>query len=262
MFIYIYSAIFLYLFIGLFLFFIQRKMIFNQSGKLRRPKEYGLQQIKEVFVNTPDNLSLIAWFQKPKYNNPTMIFFHGNSSDIGERAYKIERYINNNWGVLLVAWRGYSGNMGNPTEKNLYIDGESAINWVHRNTNYLNNNIVLYGESLGCGVALELGLKNKFKSIILEAPFTSIGDIGQRKYPIYPAKLLTIDKFDNLSKIDKILSPLLIFHGKKDEVIPYKHSLKLFKKAKDRKKLVCVDEAMHNNLYDFDIDKEVIRFNS
>ena len=144
----------------------------------------------------------------------------------------------------------------------MYIDGYAAIDWVNRNTHYQNNNIVLYGESLGCGIAVELGLKNEFKSIILEAPFTSIGDIGKKKYPIYPAKLLTIDKFDNLSKIDKILSPLLIFHGKKDEVISYKHSLQLFKKAKDRKKLVCVDEAMHNNLYDFNIDKEVISFNS
>ena len=115
---------------------------------------------------------------------------------------------------------------------------------------------------MGCGVAVELGLKDNFKSIILEAPFTSIADIGQKKYPIYPVKYLTLDKFDNLSKIGKILSPLLIIHGKKDEVIPYEHSLKLFEKALNPKKHVCVDEAMHNNLYDFDIDREVINFNS
>ena len=96
----------------------------------------------------------------------------------------------------------------------------------------------------------------------MEAPFTSIENIGQKKYPIYPVKYLTLDKFDNLSKIGKILSPLLIIHGKKDEVVPYEHSLKLFNKAPSPKKHVCIDEAMHNNLYDFDIDKEVINFNS
>ena len=259
---YIFSAIFLYLFIGLLLFVVQRKMIFNISGKPKRPEEYGLHQIKEVFIDTPDNLKLLAWFHKPKNNNPIMIYFHGNSLDIGERSHRIERYIKNNWGVLLPAWRGYSGNKGNPSEKNLYIDGQAAIDWVQKNINYQNSNIVLYGESLGCGIAIELGLKNKFKSIILEAPFTSIGDIGQKKYPIYPAKFLTIDNFDNLSKIDRILSPLLIIHGKKDEVIPYFHSLLLFEKAKEPKKHLCIDEAMHNNLYEFNIDKEVIKFNN
>jgi len=260
--IYIFSGIFLYLIIGLCLFVTQRRMIFNKSGKPKRPEEYGLNEIKEVFIETLDNLTLLAWYQKPKKNNPILMYFHGNSFDIGERASRIEKYINKGWGVLLLSWRGYSGNIGKPTEKNLYIDGQAAIEWIKINTNLHNSNIILYGESLGCGVAVELGLKDKFKSIILEAPFTSIADIGQKKYPIYPVRYLTLDKFDNLSKIEKILSPLLIVHGKKDEVIPYEHSIKLFKKALNPKKHVCVDEAMHNNLYDFDIDKEVINFNS
>ena len=165
-------------------------------------------------------------------------------------------------GCFLLAWIGYSGNKGVPTEKNLYIDGLAALNWAKNNTNYKNSNIILYGESLGCAVAVELGLYDKFKSIILESPFTSLGDIGQKKYPIYPVKYLTLDKFDNLSKIERMLSPLLIIHGKKDEIIPYNHSLELFQKAKKPKKHVCVDEAMHNNLYEYNIDKEVINFNS
>lgn len=208
------------------------------------------------------NLTLLTWFQKPKNNNPILIYFHGNSFDIGERAYRIERYINKGWGILLLSWRYYSGNKGKPTENNLYIDGQAAIDWVKKNTDYHKTNIVLYGESLGCVVAAELGLQDKFKSIILEAPFTSITNIGQKKYPIYPVKYLTLDKFDNLSKIEKILSPLLIIHEKKDEVIAYDHSLKLFEKASSPKKHVCVDEAMHNNLYDYNIGKEVINFNS
>lgn len=260
MFIYIFSIIFLYLIIGLFLFLFQRKMTFNTSGMPKKPREYGLSNIKEVFINTSDNLSLLAWFHFPKNKSPILIYFHGNSFDIGERAYRIERYIKIGWGVLLVSWRGYSGTKGKPTEKNLYIDGEAAIKWVENNTDYHKNNIILYGESLGCAVAVELGLQKKFKSIILEAPFTSLVDIAKKKYPIYPVKYLTLDKFDNLSKINKISSPLLIIHGKKDEIIPYNHSVRLFKKAKEPKKYVSIDEAMHNNLYDFHIDKDVISF--
>ena len=69
-------------------------MTFNKSGKPKRPIEYGLNEIKEVFIDTLDKLTLLAWFQKPKNNNPILIYFHGNSFDIGERAYRIERYIN------------------------------------------------------------------------------------------------------------------------------------------------------------------------
>ena len=209
-----------------------------------------------------DNISLLAWYKKPKNFKPIIIYYHGNSFDIGERAHRVQRYIKEGFGILLLAWRGFSGNKGNPTEKNLYLDGLAAVDWVKKRTNYNNDNIILYGESLGTGVAVELGLYNKYKFIVLEAPFTSIADIGQRKYPIYPVKFLTLDKFDNLSKIGKILSPLLILHGKKDEIVPYSHGIKLFKKAREIKKHVSVDEAMHNNLYDFNIDKEVIIFNN
>ena len=95
---------------------------------------------------------------------------------------------------------------------------------------------------------------------MLEAPFTSIADIAKKRYKIYPTKYLIRDKFDNLTKIDKINSPLLIISGKKDEIVPSKHSEILYNKAKVLKKSVFIDEAMHNNLYEFGIDKSVISF--
>ena len=170
---YIFSGIFIYFIFGLYLFIMQRNMIFNKSNK---PEEYGLREVREIFIETSDHMTLLAWFYSPKKRKPLLIYFQGNSFDIGERAYIIRRYIHKGWGVLLVSWRGYSGNQGTPTEKNLYIDGYAALNWVKRNTDYQNSNIVLYGESLGSGVAVELGLQDTFKSIILEAPFKSIGN--------------------------------------------------------------------------------------
>ena len=128
--------------------------------------------------------------------------------------------------------------------------------------NFAYGNLIIYGKSLGCAVAVDLGTRYKFKSIILESPFTSIHDIARKRYKIYPVKYFILDKFDNYSKIDKILSPILIISGKKDEVVPHSHSDKLFLKANNPKKNLFFDEAMHNNLYDFNIDKEVIEFNS
>lgn len=259
---YIISAFFIYLVFGLIIFLFQRKILFNISGKPNKPEDYELSNIKELKIKTSDGVDLLAWYSKPNINQPMLVYFHGNSFDIGERAYRIKRYINNGWGVLLLAWRGYSGNLGKPTERNLYIDGETAIKWIIDNLNYDYENLIIYGESLGCAVAVELGTRYKFKSIILEAPFTSAPDIARKRYKIYPVKYLVLDKFDNYSKIDKILSPVLIISGTKDEVIPHSHSKKLFLKANNPKKNLFIDEAMHNNLYDFNIDKEVIEFNS
>ena len=258
---YIISAISIYFFFGFFLFFFQRKILFNTSGIPKKPSEYGLKNIKEIEILTPDGINLIGWFATPQKNQPILLYFHGNSFDIGERSYRVDRYIKKGWGVLLMAWRGYSGNKGNPTELNLYKDAESALNWIDKNTSFDKENIILYGESLGSGVAVELGTRYKFKSIILEAPFTSISDIAQKRYFIYPVHFLILDKFDNLSKINKVLSPLLIISGKKDEIVPHEHSKKLFLKANEPKETVFIDEAMHNNLYDFGIEKNVIQFN-
>ena len=258
---YIFSAIFLYIFFGTILFFIQRKILFNTVGKPKKPAEYNLKNVEEIKIPTVDGLKLLAWYSKPKSNLPVLLYFHGNSFDIGERAYRIKKYINANWSVLLLAWRGFSGNDGNPSEKNLYIDGESALKWILKNTQFNYSDLVIYGESLGTGVAVELSTRYKFLSTVLEAPFLSIPAIAKKRYKIYPTKYLVKDKFDNLNKIDKINSPLLIISGKKDEIVPHGHSHILFKKAKVIKKSVFIDEAMHNNLYEFGIEKSVIKFN-
>ena len=179
-----------------------------------------------------------------------------------ERAYRIKRYANEGWGVLLFAWCGYSGNKCYPTENNLYKDAESVLRWIEDYTDLQKSDLIVYGESLGTGIAVELGTRYLFKSIVLEAPFTSIADIAQKKYIIYPAKFFVLDKFNNFKKITKVFSPLLIISGMKDEVIPHSHSVKLFSKANHPKECLFISEAMHNNLYDFDIDKKVIKFNS
>ena len=120
--------------------------------------------------------------------------------------------------------------------------------------------IINYGESLGTGVAVELNLKYDFCLTVLEAPFTSIADVAKKRYKIYPTKLLVKDKFDNYKKIISIKSPLLIISGKKDEVVPHSHSLALYERAKVKKKSLFIDEGMHNNLYDYGIEKTVINF--
>ena len=227
------------------------------------PENYGLDNIREIVVKTIDKISLLAWFYEGKSDKPILVYFHGNSFDIGERAYRIKRYNDAGFSSLIVGWRGYSGNEGKPTENNLYLDGKATIEWILENTKFNSEDIINYGESLGSGVAVELNLKFKFLCTVLEAPFTSIADVANKRYKMYPTKFLKFlikDKLDNLSKIDQIKSPLLIISGTKDEVVPHLHSKLLFEKAIQYKKSLFIDEAMHNNLYDFQIEKTVIEF--
>ena len=243
------------------LYIFQRRILFNTSGYPGKPSDYGLNLTKEIQILTEDKINLLSWYHKSNEKLPLLIYFHGNSFNIGDRAYRIKKYIDKDWNILIVSWRGFGGNSGKPTEKNFYKDGEAVLEWVSKNTNFSKNQIVIYGESLGSGVAVELGTKYKFLSVVLEAPFTSISEIAKKRYMIYPAKYLVKDKFDNFSKIDKLKSPLLIISGKKDEVVPHNHSLMLLNRAKVIKKGVFIDEAIHNNLYDFGIEKDVISFN-
>ena len=240
---------------------MQRRILFNTSGHPGAPRDYNLFSTQEIYIPTKDNISLLSWLNIGSNKLPLLVYFHGNSFHIGDRAQRIQKYIDKNWNVLIVSYRGFGGNKGVPTEKNLYADGESVLKWISNNTKFKHNQIVVYGESLGSGVAVELGTKYNFLSVVLEAPFTSITDIAKKRYKIYPIKLLLKDKFDNLSKIDKIKSPLLIISGKKDEIVPHNHSIELINKAIVKKKGVFIDEAIHNNLYDFGIEKHVMRFN-
>ena len=120
--------------------------------------------------------------------------------------------------------------------------------------------VILYGESLGSAIAIEMATRYNFKALILEAPFTSIYDLALKRYKIYPLNFLILDKFNNYLKINKVNSPILIISGKKDEIVPHKHSIQLYNKANEPKTSLFIDEAMHNNLYDFSIEEDVIKF--
>ena len=250
----------IYILVGFILFLMQRKLTFNKSGKPSDPDHYGLNNVDEVFLEVSDSLKLLAWFSRPVNNKPVIVYFHGNSFDIGERAYRIKNYIKEGFGVLLPAYRGFSGNKGNPTEKNIYNDSKLFINWLIDKNNIKENDIILYGESLGTAVAVELGRYKSYKAVILEAPFTSVVEIAKKTYPIYPVKYLIWDKFENLFKINDLVSPILFIHGKKDEIVPFEMGKKLYEKYNKKKEYIFIDEAMHNNLYEYGIADKVIEF--
>ena len=228
------SFISIYLIILVLTYLFQRSLLYhptenNYSG------DQLLVSIDKQKIKTRDDIELISWHHKKNSNNhKTILFLHGNAGSLENRIHKINHFKDMNVNFLIIAWRGFSGNDGKPSEKGLYEDAKSAVRWLN-SKGVANKDIIIYGESLGSGVATEIAQNNNFAGIILESPFTSMIDAGQAKYPFLPVKLLLKDKYESAKKIKKINSPILIMHGKVDKLVPFYMGIKMYELANEPK---------------------------
>ena len=223
-----------YLVVNLFIYFYQRNLLYNPSENNYLNDKINFNY-KEIFIETEKNIKLKSWFiNKDLKKFKTVVFFHGNAGNLLNRVHKINELNKLDINILLTSWRGFSGNKGKPSEKNLYYDAQQIIDWL-KARGLDNKDIVLYGESLGTGVATELASKNNFGGIILESPFTSMVDTAKIYYPYLPVNFLLKDRYDTKSKINDIKTPILIMHGKMDNIVPQQMGLELFEKANNPK---------------------------
>ena len=253
------SIIIAYLVLLFFIYFYQRNLLYH-------PSENNYQNDKiefsydEIFIKVDDKIKLKSWIiNKNLKKFKTLLFFHGNAGELSNRIYKLNELNKLDINILLISWRGFSGNEGSPTEENLYKDAKAAIKWLNRKE-VENNKIILYGESLGTGVAVEIGKKNNFNSIILESPFTSMENAAKIYYPYLPVKLLLKDKYNSISKIKKITTPILIMHGKKDDIVPFSMGKELFEKANNPKYSYFTSDDDHMMEFNDQILKSIKNF--
>lgn len=243
-----------------YLYFFQRSLIYHPNSTRPVPAEWGVPDMLPVTLTAADGQVLLAWWKPPrKQGASVVIYFHGNAGHIGFRGSKVRPLLDKGFGVLLLAWRGYSGNDGDPSEAGLYFDGQAAMAFLDKE-GVTREQRVLYGESLGSGVAVELASKGHGRALILEAPFTSLPAVGAAHYPVFPVRWLMRDRFDSLAKIGSVTLPLLLIHGDKDRVIPVKFGQKLFESANEPKQALIIPGAGHNNLYEFGVAAAVQDF--
>jgi len=253
------SIVIAYFVLLVFIYFYQRNLLYH-------PSENNYQNDKiqfsydEIFIKVDDKIKLKSWIiNKNLKKFKTLLFFHGNAGELSNRIYKLNELNKLDINILLISWRGFSGNEGSPTEENLYKDAKAAIKWLNRKE-VENNKIILYGESLGTGVAVEIGKKNNFNSIILESPFTSMENAAKIYYPYLPVKLLLKDKYNSISKIKKITTPILIMHGKKDDIVPFSMGKELFEKANNPKYSYFTSDDDHMMEFNDQILKSIKNF--
>ena len=228
------SVVLAYFMIILFAYFYQRNLLYHPSENNYLNDKITFNY-EEIFIETDKKIKLKSWFIKKDLNKfKTILIFHGNAGNLFNRVYKLNELNKLDVNILLISWRGFSGNKGKPTEKNLYHDAEEAVKWLN-NRGAISKNIILYGESLGTGVATELGTRNAFGGIILESPFTSIANAAKIYYPYLPVNIILKDRYNSIGKIKNITTPILIMHGKKDNIVPQKMGLELYEKANQPK---------------------------
>jgi uncharacterized protein len=230
---------------GLYLF--QRQILYLPDKT--RPELAGLAEfgVREVTLSTDDGLSLLSWYRPGRPGRPVIAYFHGNGGHIGYRFERLLRFAREGYGVLMLEYRGYGGNPGTPTEAGFYTDARAALAFLDREA-VAPNRLVLYGESLGSGVAVELAAQHSIAALILEAPPTSVAEVAQCHFPYVPAARLVIDRFDSLSRIGRVKAPILILHGERDRVVPIRFGRALLDAAPEPKEGWFAPEAGHEDL--------------
>ena len=233
-------------------FFFQKNLLYHPSidNYLKDQTTNELNEIEKVKITTTDNIDLRAWFHNKNLKKlKTILFFHGNTGSLENRIYKLNHFKDLNVNFLIIAWRGFSGNKGKPSEIGLYKDAESAVKWL-KSKGLKEENIILYGESLGTGVAVEIAQNKNYAGIILESPYTSMLNMGKKYYPLFPVSFLLKDKFESDKKIKKISIPILILHGKADKIVPFSMGKKMYELANEPKYFYFQEYGDHMINYD------------
>jgi uncharacterized protein len=227
-------------------YFAQRSLMYFPDRTRTPPAEAGLPQAEEIELTTGDGEWVIAWHVPPRGDKPVVLYFQGNGGALNLRAQRFARLTSDGTGLIALSYRGYGGSTGRPSEAGLLRDAEAT--YAFATARYQAERLVLYGESLGSGVAVALAAEHKVGKVILEAPYTSAVEIGAAAYPFLPVRLLMHDQFRSDERIGKLTAPVLVLHGARDTVIPIAYGERLYALITAPKKFVRFPEGHHSDL--------------
>lgn len=227
---------------------MHRRMLYPIDPTHVAPEAAGLRDVEEIRIAAPDGASVLGWYGAARPRQPTLLYFHGNGGALIDRKPRIERFMAEGWGILVMTYRGYGGSTGSPSERAIVADGLRAHDWLTA-SGVPARQIVLYGESLGSGVAAQVALQRPAAGLVLDAPFTSIPDVARRRFKLIPLKWIPIDRYYTRRIIGEIGMPLLILHGALDTVVPVAMGRELFALAREPKTLAVLPRGGHSDIY-------------
>jgi uncharacterized protein len=240
------TAVIVYLCIVGAAWVFQRKLLYFPSPERVRPANVGLKGVAEQVLKTPDGQQIITWVGQPKPGFPTILYFHGNGGNLTGRAARMATYLAQGYGMTMMSYRSFSGSTGSPSEKANIADALLAYDTLVAGGTPPSN-IIVYGESLGSGVATQVAATRPVGGIILDAPYTSTVDVGARNFWFLPVRLLMSDRYETIRHIKNVAAPLLIVHGERDVVIPVAMGRAVHAAAVSPKQIATFPAAGHDN---------------
>ena len=227
----------IYLIVIGYLFFNQKQMVYYPYNKLTAtPEDMGIKY-ENMEIKISETETVHGWYipSSDNSNKHVVLFCHGNAGNISNRLYTVQLFQTLDIPLLMFDYRGYGISKGEPSEENSYQDAQLCYKWLIKEKKYKEENIIVFGRSLGGGVGVELSLREKVKGLILESTFTSTGDLGNKLFPIFPIKWFLKYKYESISKIKDLGCPVLIIHSSEDDLIPYYMGRELFETATEPK---------------------------
>lgn len=237
-----------YVMLAIGLYSLQRRLLYFPTRDYLTPHDAGLDGVEEVIVKTKFTKRLLAWYAPAEQGRPTVLYFHGNGGSLGTRAGRLDFFRQQGYGILMTTYRGYSGSSGQPAEYPIKMDALYFYHWLQAR-GVKESDIILYGESLGTGVAVATALNHQPGAVILEAPYSSAVDVGASRFPWLPVSWFMKDRYESDRLIGLVTAPVFIVHGELDKVIPIRFAKKLFAAANQPKEAVWLRDAAHNDLY-------------
>ena len=229
------------------LYVTQRAMQYFPERFRTTPAVAGLPEAEEVVLDTADGERVIVWHVPPRAaDKPVVLYFHGNGGSLRGRVDRFRALTADGTGLVALSYRGYGGSSGAPTEAGLINDALAA--YAFTRARYPAERIVLWGESLGTGVAVALAAQQPVGHLILQSPFTSAADVGAQRYWFVPVGLLMKDQFRSDLRIGKVTAPVLVLHGERDNIVPMALAERLYGLINAPKRFVRFPGIGHNDL--------------
>ncbi|HTB05881.1 MAG TPA: alpha/beta hydrolase [Bacteroidia bacterium] len=244
------GLVLLYAVVLLVAFIFQEKLLFHPATLAKDFKYELASQGKEVSINTDDGQTISGLLIKRGGSKHVMLYFHGNGGSLDTWQWVANDLKELDCDMLIIDYRGYGKSTGSFSESGFYLDAVASYDYLVA-AGYDPDDIIIYGRSLGTGIAIDLATKRKARGLILESPYTSITAVAKVHYPYLLPGLLSRYKFNSLEKAPKLTLPVLIIHGDSDELIPSKEAEELYSAIKSTKTFTLIKGGDHNNLIHF-----------
>jgi uncharacterized protein len=241
------------------LFLLQRSLLFPIPQVARTtPAAAGFPQAEEHVLTTADGEKVILWHVPARPGHQVVLYLHGNGDFLAGFFGRFRRMIVDGTGIVALSYRGYAGSSGKPSEQGLLQDVAAA--YAFTSARYSADRIVVWGFSLGSGVAVALAAEHPVGKVILEAPYTSIADVAASAIPFAPVRWLIRDPFRSDARIERVTAPVLIMHGARDPTISIGFGERLFALAREPKQFVRFPEGGHDDLDNYGAIEAARRF--